>query len=329
MNEKTPTVSVIIPTYNRAHLVGRAIRSVLNQTFQDFEIIVVDDGSTDNTEEVVKGFNDPRIRYIRHEENHGGSAARNTGICAARGEYIAFLDADDEWLSMHLHRKLQLLEETYVDGLFGSYYVVSGNRWAKFVCQSKPSTVSMAEYILSKTGDPRTSTMVFRRGAVTQILFDETLRKHQDWDLAIRFEQHFKLEVDPVATVVLHSCPDSMSRRLNHMATECFLKNCWSSLSQETKARFCLLLAVRTFIAEGRSNNFRAWLKKAREVPPSRTMFKGLLMSLSIPVINRLVVWLLGKYFWFKWRRSSHRLAPDWRIKLELPPSLDQESFCK
>jgi cellulose synthase/poly-beta-1,6-N-acetylglucosamine synthase-like glycosyltransferase len=71
MNEKTPTVSVIIPTYNRAHLVGRAIRSVLNQTFQDFEIIVVDDGSTDNTEEVVKGFNDPRIRYIRHEENRG------------------------------------------------------------------------------------------------------------------------------------------------------------------------------------------------------------------------------------------------------------------
>ena len=83
MNEKTPTVSVIIPTYNRAHLVGRAIRSVLNQTFQDFEIIVVDDGSTDNTEEVVKGFNDPRIRYIRHEENRGGSAARNTGIRAS------------------------------------------------------------------------------------------------------------------------------------------------------------------------------------------------------------------------------------------------------
>jgi len=82
MTEKTPAVSVVIPTYNRAHLVGRAIRSVLNQTYQDFEIIVVDDGSTDNTEEVVKSFNDPRIRYIRHEENRGGSAARNTGIRA-------------------------------------------------------------------------------------------------------------------------------------------------------------------------------------------------------------------------------------------------------
>jgi len=86
MAEKAPKVSVVIPTYNRAHLVGRAIRSVLNQTYQDFEIIVVDDGSTDNTKEVVKSFNDPRIRYIRHEKNRGGSAARNTGIRAARGK---------------------------------------------------------------------------------------------------------------------------------------------------------------------------------------------------------------------------------------------------
>lgn len=104
-SEKIPTVSVVIPTYNRAHLVGRAIQSVLNQTYQDFEIIVVDDGSTDNTEEVVKSFNDPRIRYIRHDQNRGGSAARNTGIKMARGEYIAFQDSDDEWLPEKLESR--------------------------------------------------------------------------------------------------------------------------------------------------------------------------------------------------------------------------------
>lgn len=75
-----PTVSVVIPTYNRAHLVSRAIQSVLNQTYQDFELIVVDDASTDNTEEVVKDFKDNRIRYIYHDENKGGAAARNTGV---------------------------------------------------------------------------------------------------------------------------------------------------------------------------------------------------------------------------------------------------------
>ena len=78
--ENSPTVSVILPTYNRAHLVGRAIQSVLNQTYQDFELIVVDDGSIDNTEEVVKSINDARIRYLKYEKNRGGATARNTGI---------------------------------------------------------------------------------------------------------------------------------------------------------------------------------------------------------------------------------------------------------
>jgi len=110
MPEKNPTVSVIISTYNRAHLIGRAIQSVLNQTYQDFEVIVVDDGSTDNTEEIVKSFNDPRIRYIRHEKNKGAAAARNTGIKAARGKYIAFQDSDDEWLPEKLEKQMKVFE---------------------------------------------------------------------------------------------------------------------------------------------------------------------------------------------------------------------------
>ncbi len=108
MPEKNPIVSVIIPTYNRAHLIGRAIQSVLNQTYQDLEVIVVDDGSTDNTEEIVKNFSDFRIRYLRHEENRGAAAARNTGIKAARGKYIAFQDSDDEWLPEKLEKQMKV-----------------------------------------------------------------------------------------------------------------------------------------------------------------------------------------------------------------------------
>lgn len=108
--KNNPKVSVIIPTYNRAHLIGRAIKSVLNQTYKDFEIIIVDDGSTDKTEEVVKDFKDERVRYIRREKNKGGSAARNTGIKAARGEYIAFQDSDDEWLPEKLEKQMKAFE---------------------------------------------------------------------------------------------------------------------------------------------------------------------------------------------------------------------------
>jgi len=106
-----PTVSVIIPIYNRAHMIGRAIQSVSKQSYQDFELIIVDDGSTDNTDEVVKEFQqkDKRITYIKHDKNKGGSAARNTGIKASKGKYIAFLDSDDEWLPEKLEKQVKLI----------------------------------------------------------------------------------------------------------------------------------------------------------------------------------------------------------------------------
>ena len=97
---KKPLVSVIIPTYNSAGYIEEALESVFEQTLQDFEIIVVDDGSTDGTGEVLRKYGD-RIRYI-YQENNGPASARNGGIRVARGEYIAFLDADDLWVSTKL-----------------------------------------------------------------------------------------------------------------------------------------------------------------------------------------------------------------------------------
>lgn len=87
-------ISVVIPTYNRAKLIARSIESVLNQTYKDIEIIVVDDGSEDNTEEVVLNIKDDRIRFFRMKCNQGACAARNKGISMATGEYVAFQDRD-------------------------------------------------------------------------------------------------------------------------------------------------------------------------------------------------------------------------------------------
>lgn len=92
----TPFFSIVIPTYNRADLIGRALKSVLNQTFDSFEIIVVDDGSNDNTSQMMVSYNDTRLHFLQHPYNRGVCPARNTGVDHARGEWVVFLDSDDE-----------------------------------------------------------------------------------------------------------------------------------------------------------------------------------------------------------------------------------------
>src|SRR5690606_10648341 len=113
LNDK---VSVIIPTYNRSELLKKAIESLENQSHQNFEIIIIDDCSTDDTAEVVRGMDDERIIYLRHDTNKGGSEARNTGIKQATGSFIGFLDSDDQWLPDKLERQLKQFEGQRADG---------------------------------------------------------------------------------------------------------------------------------------------------------------------------------------------------------------------
>lgn len=105
-----PAVSVVLPTHNRAALLGRSIRSVLAQSFGDFEVLVVDDGSTDETAGVVAAFGDPRVRYVPLSRNTGAAAARNVGIRISRGKFLAFQDSDDEWLPSKLERQMSAFE---------------------------------------------------------------------------------------------------------------------------------------------------------------------------------------------------------------------------
>jgi glycosyltransferase involved in cell wall biosynthesis len=103
-------VSVIVPTYNRGYILGEALKSILEQSYKNIDVVVVDDGSTDDTFRVVQGISDGRVRYISHECNRGCSAAYNTGISAASGELIAFLDSDDVWKMEYLERQVSFLE---------------------------------------------------------------------------------------------------------------------------------------------------------------------------------------------------------------------------
>lgn len=118
MPEGRPVFSVIIPTYNRARIISRAVNSVLGQTFNDYELLVVDDGSKDNTEEIIKNFKDPRIIYIKHKVNQGQNPALNTGLAQARGTYISFLDSDDEWVNEMLEKQHQKFYESDYDCVY-------------------------------------------------------------------------------------------------------------------------------------------------------------------------------------------------------------------
>jgi glycosyltransferase involved in cell wall biosynthesis len=189
-----PTVSVILPTYNRAHIVGRAIQSVLDQTYRDFELIVVDDGSADNTEEMVKGFNDPRIRYIRHEMNKGGAAARNTGIEAAQGEYIAFQDSDDEWLSEKLEKQMRIFEKApaQVGVVYTGFYAIKGDQKTYIPRPNVKIKEGNIHNELLRGNFVTTQAAVVRRECFERTgIFDERLPRFQDWELFIRISKYY------------------------------------------------------------------------------------------------------------------------------------------
>lgn len=117
-------ITVVVPLYNKAGSIGHTIQTVLNQTFQDFEIVIVDDGSTDASVAEVQKFNDPRIRIIS-QANAGVSAARNRGIAEAKGEYVALLDADDRWMPGYLDEQMSLASKYQSCAIFGTNYYFS------------------------------------------------------------------------------------------------------------------------------------------------------------------------------------------------------------
>lgn len=197
------TVSVVIPTYNRVSLVERAIESALTQTLEDIEVIVVDDRSTDDTEAVVAAIDDKRVRFLRHDENRGGSAARNTGIDHARGEYIALLDDDDEWLPQKLERQHHELECRGADwvGAYCDFRQLRSNTIVEYVDNliRRPTGFEGDEELIERIflrtfAHGGTSTLFVRAEAVEAIGgFDTTFDRHQDLEFLVRLLHHGKL----------------------------------------------------------------------------------------------------------------------------------------
>lgn len=195
-----PLVSVVIPAYNRADTVGRAVDSALAQTLEDIEVLVVDDGSTDDTGAVVAAYDDPRVRLLSHDGNRGRSAARNTGIEAAQGEFVAFLDSDDQWLPGKLAAQVDCLrqrDDSWV-GVYCEFLAPTPSRlgravgWLSKRVFARPQTREGGRELAQEVLTMRVlmgpgSTLLVRRDALAATDgFDEGLADHEDWDLVLQ-----------------------------------------------------------------------------------------------------------------------------------------------
>ncbi len=190
-----PKVSIIIPTYNRAKLVTYAIESVLNQTYKNYEIIVVDDGSTDNTRELISKYGD-KVKYF-YKTNSGQGSARNFGIEKSVGEYIAFLDSDDLWLPERLKMGVVILEANKDVGLVysNSYRLVDGKRMQRtYFDDYRPYNGFVFKQLFYQDFIPTTS-VILRKQCFTKVgLFDGGLSPCEDYDMWLRISSCFQLE---------------------------------------------------------------------------------------------------------------------------------------
>ena len=192
-SSKQPLVSVIMPTYNHARFIGRAIESVLNQTYQNIELIIIDNYSEDDTERIVSSYKDDRIKYFKFRNNGIIAASRNYGIKHAQGEYIAFLDSDDWWILKKLEIAVQYLEQGY-DVCFHGLWGVRHEKWQIFKKPMKGRPVSYPVYddILNNHPEMPNSSIVVRTVLLRQIggeSEDPDLIAAEDYECLLRISK--------------------------------------------------------------------------------------------------------------------------------------------
>ncbi|WP_445505430.1 glycosyltransferase family 2 protein [Niallia sp. 03091] len=208
-------VTVIIPTFKRADYLCRAINSVLYQSYKNIEIIVVDDNDPNsnyrkNTELLMNNYKDYKnVIYLKHQQNLNGSAARNTGIKQAKGNFIAFLDDDDEFLNNKIELQVKVIKElsNKYGAVYGGYNIIRGNRVIKNSIPDKCGNLT-SELLQMNWGTGSGSNVLFKKEVFKKIgLFDESLKRHQDWDILLRMFREY--EIFSINKIILNIYKDS------------------------------------------------------------------------------------------------------------------------
>jgi glycosyltransferase involved in cell wall biosynthesis len=222
MPTDAPSITVVIPAFNRASTIGRALASVSGQTLAAAEVIVVDDGSSDGTATVAGACGHPGLRLIRHASNRGAAAARNTGLRAARGDYIALLDSDDEWTPDKLARQLAELREAPPDirASCTAYQIREG----ALTRDHRPRAVGRDDLFMGCDLSPG-ATLMMARPLVDEIgLFDETLPRYEDWDWLLRYTARYRIGVVQESLAIVYYSPHGGARIMERSATRLLAK---------------------------------------------------------------------------------------------------------
>ena len=294
------TVDIIIPTYNREDLVPRAISSALNQTHEYLNVIVVDDGSEDQTKDIVTSIEDKRLTFIEHQNNKGVSAARNTGISKATGDYFAFLDSDDEWAPDKLEKQLKHLAN-HSHGTVGVYCDVKKYRkgLAKKIGEYilpqrtgvKGNEELIEEILAMRSAFHPGSTLLVKSDAVEKIGgFDETLHFHEDLDFLLRLLDHGRIEFVDEKLVTLHETAYSPAENIKNSKEEFIDKHLTDErLPPEAQNRVLKeqnLLIATVHYRDGNFKKGTSYLRKSR-IPRVR-QFTRLKLALFTGVARKI-----------------------------------------
>jgi len=288
-------ISVVLPAYNTpADILRRAINSVLNQTYQHFELIIVDDGSKPSLEPIIKEYHDNRIVFIRHDKNRGAGAAHNTGIKASKYNWVAFICHDDEWKLNKLEIVIDFIEKN--ENYYFFFHQVEVKNDIDDQClfkYSHPKTGNYYNYLLNNYNtEIQTSSVIINKECFKKCgMYDNKFKNIFDWELYLRLSEHFDFFFIPqllsiyyyTKIGITHSKNPESKRNITEMIL--FIKKHKKNMSRKTKQLWCFKL-----------NSFINYFKKKKK---HSLMFKFLFASITLLPFSFLNIKDIAKNLFF------------------------------
>lgn len=268
---QTPLVSVILPVYNRKDLFPRTLKSIVNQTYGNLEVLVIDDGSSEDLKSVTDSFKDPRIKYLRHNVNKGVAEARNTGLRAAKGEFIAFLDSDDEYLPKKTEKQVEMFHGDNSEDGIGAVYCA--------MLVEKENTYRLYSPKVCKWNILLQQTMVRKQFIDKAGFFDTDFVYAGDTEYIYRLKNTCRFASSPEPLVIFHNTHGSHSKNIEPLnkCTELFIRKYSNTLLPEEKSKWFYYIGNRYIHIRKTQEGYKSFLRSYIAYPLNERALRKLI----------------------------------------------------